>query len=173
MSKQFSRSERNSWVVEHWPKAMIFLAITRSSCSIYSCLKTICFYSYYGYKLPSTGSINLKSTSIGALLSSSITNCSDNWPVTKRFSFWINIPIIFVAFPLSAILAGSIRLGWGIWIVYFSVVNALSHVGMFFRFGYNPGFVVSLLLNIPVGIYTLYVLQTVTQSCRLLILPVC
>lgn len=77
--------------------------------------------------------------------------------MTPRFSFWINIPIIFVAFPVSAILAGSLGLGWGIGIVYFSIVNALSHVGMFFRFGYNPGLVVSLLLNIPVGIYTLYV----------------
>ena len=80
----------------------------------------------------------------------------DDWPVTKMFSLWINIPIIFIAFPLSAILAGIYGLGWGIWMVYFSILNALSHVIMFPRFGYNPGFVVSLLLNIPVGIYTIY-----------------
>ena len=36
-----------------------------------------------------------------------------------------------------------------------TLLNAMSHVGMFFRLGYNPGFVVSLLLNIPVGVYTL------------------
>ena len=71
------------------------------------------------------------------------------------FSLWINIPIIFIAFPLSAILAGKYDLGLGIWTAYFSIVNALSHVGMFPRFGYNPGFVVSLLLNIPIGIYTI------------------
>ena len=72
------------------------------------------------------------------------------------FSLWINIPIIFIAFPLSAALAGIYGLGWGIWTAYFSIINALSHVFMFPRFGYNPGFVVSLLLNIPVGMFTVY-----------------
>lgn len=79
-----------------------------------------------------------------------------NYPLTKKESFWINIPIIFIGFPLSAILAGQIDISIGIWTAYFSIINALSHVGLFFRNGYNPGFAVSLLLNIPVGIYTIY-----------------
>ena len=35
---------------------------------------------------------------------------------------------------------------------------ALAHVVMFFVFGrkYNPGLIISILLNIPVGIYTVY-----------------
>jgi len=82
----------------------------------------------------------------------------NDWPLTRMASLWINIPIIFVAFPLSAILAGTYGLGWGIWTAYFSIFNALCHVGIFLKFGYNPGFVVSLLLNIPVGIYTIYTL---------------
>jgi hypothetical protein len=94
----------------------------------------------------------------------------DDWPVTKEFSLWINIPIIFIAFPLSAVLAGVYGLGWGIWTAYFSILNAVSHVVMFPRFGYNPGFVVSLLLNIPIGIFTIYtylITKTITTSAHI------
>lgn len=42
------------------------------------------------------------------------------------------------------------------WLSYFSVVNATRHVvwAIIFR-GYNPGVVISLLLNIPIGIYAI------------------
>ncbi len=79
-----------------------------------------------------------------------------DFPLTKKESFWINIPIIFIGFPLSAILAGQIDISIGIWTAYFSIINALSHLGIFFRYRYNPGFIVSLFLNIPVGLYTIY-----------------
>jgi hypothetical protein len=79
-----------------------------------------------------------------------------DFPLDKKASFWINIPIIFIGFPLSAILSGFIDISIGIWTAYFSIINALSHVGMFFKYKYNPGFFVSLFLNIPVGIYTIY-----------------
>ena len=79
-----------------------------------------------------------------------------DFPLTKTVSFWINIPIIFIGFPLSAILSGQIEIAIGIWTAYFSILNALSHVGLFFRNGYNPGLVVSVFLNIPLGIYTIY-----------------
>ena len=79
-----------------------------------------------------------------------------DWPLTKLFSFFINVPIIFIGFPLSALLAQKIGLFIAVWTVYFSILNSLSHVGLFIKKGYNPGFVVSLLLNIPVGIFTLY-----------------
>ena len=82
------------------------------------------------------------------------------FPLDKKASFWINIPIIFIGFPISAILAGYIDISIGVWTVYFSIINAISHVIMFFRFGYNPGFFVSLLLNIPVGLFTIYYLTT-------------
>lgn len=79
-----------------------------------------------------------------------------DFPLTKKESFWINIPIIFIGFPLSAILAGQIDISIGIWTAYFSIINALLHLALFFRKGYNPGFIVSLFLNIPVGFYTIY-----------------
>ena len=57
--------------------------------------------------------------------------------------------------PFSAILAHFYGIEWGLWTAYFSFLNAFAHVIMFFVFGrkYNPGLVVSILLNIPVAIY--------------------
>ena len=35
-------------------------------------------------------------------------------------------------------------------------MNGLSHVGFFIRHRYTPGLIVSLTLNIPVGIFTIF-----------------
>ena len=40
------------------------------------------------------------------------------------------------------------------------MINAFSHVAMYFMHRYNPGFYVSLFLNIPLGIYTIYYFDT-------------
>lgn len=82
----------------------------------------------------------------------------DEYPLTKAGSFWINIPLVYIAMPFSALLAHFFGLEWGLWTAYFSFLNAFAHVIMFFMFGrkYNPGLVVSVLLNIPVGAYTIW-----------------
>jgi hypothetical protein len=36
------------------------------------------------------------------------------------------------------------------------VANALSHVVMFFPHRYNPGLIVRVLVNIPVGVFTIW-----------------
>lgn len=80
-----------------------------------------------------------------------------DWPLTDTVSFWINGSVIFFAFPLSGVLATVFGLSFGIWCAYFSFINAFGHVVMTIRFKkYNPGFLVSLLLNIPVAVYTVY-----------------
>ncbi len=84
----------------------------------------------------------------------------DNFPLDSKVSFWINIPIIFIAYPASTILAGYIDISIGIWTAHFSVINAISHVAMFFKFAYNPGLIVSVFLNIPVGLFTIYYFQS-------------
>ena len=83
-----------------------------------------------------------------------------NFPLNEKASFWINIPIIFIAYPISAILADYFAISIGIWTVYFSIINALSHVGMFFKYQYNPGLIASTFLNIPVGLYTIYYFES-------------
>lgn len=79
----------------------------------------------------------------------------DDWPLTKRVSLLINVPVIFLAYPVTAILATLFGYGIGVWLMYFSIINALSHMVMALRFrAYNPGTVVSACLNIPVGVYS-------------------
>ena len=81
-----------------------------------------------------------------------------DYPLTKTGSFWINIPLVYIAMPFSALLAHFFGLEWGLWTAYFSFLNAFAPVVMFFKFGrkYNPGLVVSILLNIPVGTYMVW-----------------
>jgi hypothetical protein len=149
-----------SWLVDHWPKATLFLAlytfvllylfIFDDNLPLFLLwIQTPIYWlhQFEEYVYPGKFAEFFNHNLLGSK--------ENDWPLTPNTSFWINIPIIFIAFPLSAILAGFLGLGWGIWAVYFSILNAMSHVGMFFRLGYNPGFVVSLLLNIPVGVYTL------------------
>lgn len=83
-------------------------------------------------------------------------------PLNKVGSFWINIPLVYIAMPFSGLLAHFFGLEWGLWTAYFSALNASAHVVMFFFFGrkYNPGLVISILLNIPVGIYMVWYFLT-------------
>ncbi len=162
MNKNTKQTWLYSWLIEQWPKATLFLAIytfvflylyllddNRLLFLLWVQTPIYWLHQFEEYIYPGKFAEFFNHHLLGS--------DKNDWPLTKTASFWINIPIIFVAFPLSAILAGLLGLGWGIWTVYFSILNAMSHVGMFFRLGYNPGFVVSLLLNIPVGVYTLII----------------
>lgn len=81
----------------------------------------------------------------------------NDWPLTKRESLLINVPVIFLAYPLTAILATYFGYGIGMWLMYFSIINGLGHVVMALKFHeYNPGTAVSACLNIPVGIYAIW-----------------
>lgn len=149
------------WLYDNWYKSTIFLAVYMLVVLIIFVLKTdfalfliwiqmavYLLHQFEEYILPG-GFVNFFNDKI---LGSEKTD----FPLDKKASFWINVPIIFIAYPLSAILAGYIDISIGIWTAYFSIINAMSHVGIFFKNRYNPGFFVSLFLNIPVGIYTIY-----------------
>ena len=90
-----------------------------------------------------------------------LASSCDAWPLTPLGSLWINGLVIFIGFPLGGILATGVGLAWGLWMAYFSITNSASHVVMFFVFkSYNPGLVISVLLNIPIGIYTIVYLTS-------------
>jgi hypothetical protein len=77
-------------------------------------------------------------------------------PLTDLDVFLINIPIIWILFPLTAVAAQHIDLALGSFLPVFGVANAVTHVAAWvIKRCYNPGLVVSLLLNIPTGFYTL------------------
>ena len=82
------------------------------------------------------------------------------FPLSKVGSFWINIPLVYISMPFAAVLAHFFGIEYGLWAAYFSILNASSHVVMFFIFGfkYNPGLVASIFLNIPFGIYAIYLI---------------
>lgn len=79
-------------------------------------------------------------------------------PLDKMGTFWINIPLVYILMPAAGLMAHFFGIEWGLWTAYFSFLNAFAHVVMFFIFGrkYNPGLVVSILLNIPFGTYTVW-----------------
>lgn len=153
------------WLYNNWYKSTLFLGcslliflvifVADNNFTLFLIwLQTVVylFHQFEEYMLPG-GFVAFFNTN---LLGSKQTE----FPLDKKASFWINIPIIFIGFPISAILAGYIDISIGVWTVYFSIINAISHVIMFFRFRYNPGFFVSLFLNIPVGLFTIYHLTT-------------
>ncbi len=153
------------WLYDNWYKSTLFLGcslliflvifVADNNFTLFLIwLQTVVylFHQFEEYILPG-GFVAFFNTN---LLGSKQTE----FPLDKKASFWINIPIIFIGFPISAILAGYIDISIGVWTVYFSIINAISHVIIFFRFRYNPGFFVSLFLNIPVGLFTIYHLTT-------------
>lgn len=80
-----------------------------------------------------------------------------NYPLNDISVFWVNIPIIWILMPLFAGLS-YINLFFGLWIPYFAVINSLTHVvAAIVKREYNPGLAVSVILGIPVGLYTLWI----------------
>ena len=109
MAAQPTKDSAGAWLAEHWPKATLFLAIytfgilylylyqeNRLLFLLWVQTPIYWLHQFEEYVYPGgfADFFNRK------LLQSDQTD----WPVTKIFSFWINIPIIFIAFPLSAAL---------------------------------------------------------------------
>lgn len=86
-----------------------------------------------------------------------------NFPLNNKIIFWVNIPIIWIVMPVFSALAGS-NIFFGLWIPYFAVLNSLTHVIVSLKNKeYNPGLLVSLILGIPVGVYTLITFYSYIQ----------
>ena len=77
---------------------------------------------------------------------------TEDKPVDENFIFYINVILIWIILPTFGLLAAK-NLKFGLWIPYFSFFAGLAHIalGIKARKRYNPGLVISLLLNIPVG----------------------
>ena len=82
------------------------------------------------------------------------------YPLNDATIFWINVPIIWILMPIFATLSFN-NLFFGLWIPIFAVFNSLTHViGAIVKRKYNPGLFVSVVLGIPVAIYTLWLFYT-------------
>ena len=84
-------------------------------------------------------------------------------PLDENFIFAINIVLIWIILPVFGLLS-TISYDYGLWLPYFSFFAGVSHIalGIKARKRYNAGLVVSLLLNIPVGAWS--VLYLVKQG---------
>jgi hypothetical protein len=82
-------------------------------------------------------------------------------PLDENFIFMINIILIWIILPIFGLLAAKDYV-YGLWLPYFSFFAGVSHIalGIKARKGYNAGLIISLLLNIPVGAWSvLYLVE--------------
>ena len=83
-----------------------------------------------------------------------------NKPVDENFIFNVNVILIWIILPLFGLLASQ-NYQYGLWIPYFSFFAGVAHIGLGIKAHklYNPGLIISLLLNIPVGAWSIYYLS--------------
>lgn len=83
----------------------------------------------------------------------------ENFPLSDANVYWINIPFIWIIFPLFAVLAQNVNIEFGVILPIFSLFNATTHIVMtIVKKRFNPGVLASVFLNYPVGLYALYYL---------------
>ena len=78
-------------------------------------------------------------------------------PIDENFIFYVNIGLVWLALPVFGLLS-SIDYVYGLWIPYFVIIAGIFHIGIAMKTHkfYNPGLIVSLTLNIPVGSWSVY-----------------
>ena len=84
----------------------------------------------------------------------------DEAVLSDNFVFYLNILLIWIALPCFGLLS-IINYGFGLWIPYFSLFAGVAHIVLSIkaRTIYNPGLIVSLSLNIPIGIWSIIYLK--------------
>jgi len=86
---------------------------------------------------------------------------TEDKPVDENFIFFVNVILIWIVLPLFGLLS-TINYQYGLWIPYFSFFAGIAHVALAIKAKrrYNPGLIISLLVNIPVGLWSiLYLLN--------------
>jgi hypothetical protein len=81
---------------------------------------------------------------------------TDDGPVDENFIFFVNILYIWILLPVFGILS-TIDYRYGLWLPYFSFFAGVAHIALAIRARrmYNPGLVVSLVINIPIGLWSI------------------
>jgi len=81
---------------------------------------------------------------------------TEDKPLDENFIFFVNILVVWIILPTFGLLAAK-DYQYGLWIPYFSFFAGVAHIvlGIKARKRYNPGLIISLLLNIPVGAWSI------------------
>jgi len=76
--------------------------------------------------------------------------------LTTTAVFWINIGLVWGLFSVFLVLAAEVGIGWGLPVVYGTLVNAVIHVAAALKNRqYNPGLVTAIVLFFPLSLLTL------------------
>ncbi len=158
-----------SWLHTHWQYGTPFLAIYTTFFLLLFVYPTettlfwiwICLPVYFVHQCEEY----LWSGGIMTMLTHRFTKkhgSDPNTPVlSAREAYWINVDIVWVLFPASAVAAMVVDPIWGLWVPCFTVLNGLSHVIAWMQDrSYNPGLAASLALNIPVGTAAILILAS-------------
>ena len=80
-------------------------------------------------------------------------------PLDENFIFFVNVILIWIILPAFGLLS-TINYQYGLWIPYFSLFAGISHILLAIKVKkpYNPGLMVSLFINIPVGLWSIFYL---------------
>lgn len=89
---------------------------------------------------------------------------TEDGPMDQNFIFFINIGLIWIALPLFGMLS-TIDTQYGLWLPYFSFFAGVAHIVLAIKAKklYNPGLAVSLLVNIPIGLWSILYLVDVGE----------
>jgi len=84
---------------------------------------------------------------------------TEDKPIDENFIFSVNIILVWILLPTFGLLSAS-HYGFGLWIPYFTFFAGVAHIALGIKAGkiYNPGMIVSILVNIPVGLWTVIIL---------------
>ena len=85
---------------------------------------------------------------------------TENEPLDETFIFYVNVIVVWMVLPIFGLLS-SINYEYGLWLPYFSFFAGIAHVVLALkaRKRYNPGLIVSLFINIPVGLWSILYLM--------------
>lgn len=81
---------------------------------------------------------------------------SEDKPLDDNFIFYINVILIWIVLPLFGLLS-TLNYSFGLWLPYFSFFAGVAHIVLALkaRNRYNPGLLVSIFINIPIGLWSI------------------
>lgn len=89
----------------------------------------------------------------------------DREVLTPIATFWINSLAVWLLDFVALYLACFVNLSLGLIAIYLPLLNAIGHiVPMIVKRQYNPGVVTSILLFVPVGVLSVYIVSTAAGS---------
>jgi len=81
---------------------------------------------------------------------------TEDKPLDENFIFYVNVILIWIALPVFGLLS-TLNYSFGLWLPYFSLFAGVAHIALALKARklYNPGLLMSLFINIPVGLWSI------------------